>query len=339
MDANEKAFLEEIQRQCLVDAENHLNGLRETIGAIKQDPVASTRKAMQIAHTLKANVQAVGFKTLGEFLHRLEGAIEKVLAALTSTPEKTRPGEDDLMVLEFLLGDAVGALASYVDELKQSLADHEDLASKRATAVAMLDGWTPSTASVTAAAPIAATPAAPVAQQAPTQTQGAARPPVAVAAVRAPEPPENGTYLLCRHRKSSFAIPIQSVMEIVQAPALEDLPSPRPDLAGLMNLRGEVIPVLKAMEALTQRSPASNIDERRTFIVVCQYEGLRFGLPVEHSDQVADIQSTLLQPVAASGTGNSNSAVTHYILMKDETVLVLDMNRVVIGLTPAAEAA
>jgi len=66
-------------------------------------------------------------------------------------------------------------------------------------------------------------------------------PEVAAPAVREPEPIHE--YLAFSLGQEHYGVPISSVREIVRVPPVTEVPRSTPDLLGVMNLRGEILPV------------------------------------------------------------------------------------------------
>ncbi len=80
---------------------------------------------------------------------------------------------------------------------------------------------------------------------------------------------------VCRARNERYGIPIRAVVEVLPMCRLTDYPQAPPWFSGMLNLRGELIPVLDVSARIncTRRSIQAS-----DFILVVDIEGKRFGL-------------------------------------------------------------
>ncbi|MHB1844115.1 MAG: chemotaxis protein CheW [Deltaproteobacteria bacterium] len=105
--------------------------------------------------------------------------------------------------------------------------------------------------------------------------------------------------LAFRLRGESYAIPIENVREIVKPPALTELPRVRPEVLGVISLRGEALPVFSLVALLrlpaeyTGRSSQSSREER---IVVIETAKGPAGLWVEAVEQVIRLGDGAIEP-------------------------------------------
>ena len=75
-----------------------------------------------------------------------------------------------------------------------------------------------------------------------------------------------------------FTIPTISVQEVIRATPIAKLPSAPPLVAGVINLRGKVTPLLELRDILEVTSPREAEDK---FIIVCRRMGLQVGMIIE----------------------------------------------------------
>lgn len=90
-----------------------------------------------------------------------------------------------------------------------------------------------------------------------------------------------------------FAVDIHAVREIDRLVGITRVPKSPPEVAGVMNLRGKIIPVvcLRTKFGLPESSPSD-----RTRIVVLEHEGRETGLIVDRVHEVLRIDSSILDP-------------------------------------------
>ncbi len=105
-----------------------------------------------------------------------------------------------------------------------------------------------------------------------------------------------------------LAIPLDLVREVVAMPALSVLPGAPCHIRGLLNLRGQLIPVFDLMARLNLSAGARPEDQ---LLLVCEQEGKALGVCVDDAEEVVEIgRSTFapLEPAVASTFGSLSRA-------------------------------
>ena len=95
-----------------------------------------------------------------------------------------------------------------------------------------------------------------------------------------------------------YAIVIEAVVEVAAMVELISTTDARPELLGIANRHGEVLPVLDLR--LVMKSKASPIDEWTLFVVAI-HEGKSVGLVVDEVQQVEYIPAAQVHESSASG--------------------------------------
>ncbi len=132
----------------------------------------------------------------------------------------------------------------------------------------------------------------------------------------------SGLFLLFQNGKKYFAIAIEHIVEVIKSQTLSSPPHRRKNLSGLLNLRGEVLPILKLEEIV------ANKDARPTYVVVSQVDDMRFGFQVETVHQVVTLDPNQFQSV--DGISNASAAVvTHFCQTEDKTISILKLKELV----------
>ncbi len=126
-----------------------------------------------------------------------------------------------------------------------------------------------------------------------------------------------------------FAVPMESVLEIIRVPDTVSVPLTSRALVGLANLRGAVLPVLEARR-LMGLPDLEHTDASRTLVVDC---GVPVGIVVDRVDRVVRIESHRIEAgdeVRATVRADLISGVVRGGSDNDESLLqLLDVNRVV----------
>ncbi len=138
-------------------------------------------------------------------------------------------------------------------------------------------------------------------------------------------------YLAFTLETELYAVPIERVREIVKVPSLTEVPRARAEVLGVMNLRGEVIPVydVKPKLHLSQqpalvRGPA---DVPRAARVVLLRDDLGdAGILVDSVSQVVKLPAASLEQAPAAA--ESSSAVAGIGRKSNQLYIVLDVQEV-----------
>lgn len=122
-------------------------------------------------------------------------------------------------------------------------------------------------------------------------------------------------YVRLRVAAESYAIPVGNVREITPLGELTPVPGTRPEVLGVRNLRGQILPV--ADLALVLGLPAATSP---AMLVVAEVGDLQAGLAVDEVSAVADLAG----PVETAGPGLlAGSALTG-----GDLIGFIDMTRV-----------
>ncbi len=85
-------------------------------------------------------------------------------------------------------------------------------------------------------------------------------------------------------RGGTFTIPIEAVTEAIRYIPIVRLPKTPEFIAGVINLRGRVTPVLILEKLIC--STANTTFNRGNFIIICQRKGIQFGMIVDRIDDM-----------------------------------------------------
>lgn len=136
------------------------------------------------------------------------------------------------------------------------------------------------------------------------------------------EDDKKSIFLLCKNGTRYFGVPIEPIIEIVESKSWTPFPGRRKDLLGLMNLRGEVIPIVNFCETFG----GLGIDARLS-VIVCKWNGTTYGFPVEEVEQVVELDSSKFQQVDGVVSPEMAGLLTHLSLMNGRNILILDLNK------------
>jgi chemotaxis signal transduction protein len=314
---DEQSFLKDLQAACLKELDDYLASFREEISELRADPLGCIAEIQKIIHSMKGNVQAVAFTQFGDYLHALETHLQSNEKDIQLLGGKLAANQAD--VFEFLLSNVLDAIGSYADELKIKSVDSPELRQKRAEPLDTLSIWRPKAPEATAAQPVevlsAVEPSAPAssATSAPKAPEAAAPKAPQLPAVDSSDSP--GLFLLFQNRSQYFAISIKHVVEVIKSQPLSAPPHAGENLSGLLNLRGEVLPIVKLREIM------GDTLERPSYVVVSRIDDRRFGFQVEAVHQVMTLDPKDFQTVDTSG----KAANSRFCQNQDRTISIVSL--------------
>lgn len=122
-----------------------------------------------------------------------------------------------------------------------------------------------------------------------------------------------------------YGFSIQDVVEIVEMQGLSDLPEAPDYVAGLVSLRGKVMPVI----SLRRRFHKEDVPyDDRTCIVVASIRGQDVGFIVDTADEVAELPDESVAPPPPVSSDRSIRFVTGVGTAGEKTILLLNPERI-----------
>ena len=133
-----------------------------------------------------------------------------------------------------------------------------------------------------------------------------------------------------------FALPIEDISEILQMVLVTPVPEVPPWVAGVVNLRGRVIPVidLRTRLGIEPRPPRLN-----TPILIAEHGSRKLGLIADAVLDVITVQDDHLEAPADAGSGEGHAdAMSAVAQVGERLIVILDLARVTAEAGPLAEA-
>ena len=121
-----------------------------------------------------------------------------------------------------------------------------------------------------------------------------------------------------------YGIEVGRVREVVSAQNLNPVPLAPPAVRGLINLRGEIVPVIDLRPRL--ELPPRPPDEPPVHVVVAAAWG-RTSLLVDAIDDILEVDPDTWAPAPASVRGAARDLVGGVYQLADRLLLVLDADR------------
>jgi len=126
--------------------------------------------------------------------------------------------------------------------------------------------------------------------------------------------------------KEEFALNIADIQEIIKMQPFTPVPLTPEYVEGVMNIRGNIIPVinLRIKMNFTKREVNS-----RTRIIVVNFENRRVGLIVDNMNEVVGIEPEKLQPPPLESADESESKSFEALYILEERIIsILDIQKI-----------
>jgi len=123
-------------------------------------------------------------------------------------------------------------------------------------------------------------------------------------------------------------IPVEQVVQILRPEHLLEVPKTPAFVEGVINLHGDILPVIDLRARLGLRAPSSEIDARRKRIVVVRFGQRSYGLDVDEIREIAELDDSAIQPQGAELLGDRGQFVSAVANPEEGAILVLDLARV-----------
>lgn len=140
---------------------------------------------------------------------------------------------------------------------------------------------------------------------------------------------EQQQFLTFRLGAERFAISIQAIREIIEFPGLTAIPLTPPFLAGVINLRGAVVPVI---DLSVRFGRAKTEVGRRTCIVIAEVavdsELQPLGVIVDAVDEVVDVDAAQIEMRPNFGAGIRADFVSGMLRQANSFVVALNLDKV-----------
>jgi purine-binding chemotaxis protein CheW len=129
-----------------------------------------------------------------------------------------------------------------------------------------------------------------------------------------------------------YGVDIMTVQEIILVGCITQVPEVPEHVLGVINLRGNVIPILNLRARFGMPEQAA---DEATRIVVMNLQGRTVGVVVDGVSEVLRLSREDIAPTPASLVGAGKDYVTGLARRKDRLLILLDMSRLLVGREPA----
>ena len=123
-----------------------------------------------------------------------------------------------------------------------------------------------------------------------------------------------------------FTVPTCVVQEVIRTMPLAKLPSAPPHIAGVINLRGKVTPIIKLRDVLEVNSSREGEDK---FIVVCRRQGIQIGMIIERIHTMYRIPQSDIDWTIEARLGINVEFIAGLLKLDEQLIGIISMDRIV----------
>ena len=117
-----------------------------------------------------------------------------------------------------------------------------------------------------------------------------------------------------------YGLPVEQVKEIIRIAAFKPLPDQPPFVEGVINLRGNVIPLIDFRRRFLMGTTEKSVDKR---IIICRISKFIIGFLVDVVDEVHLFEDSLLRDVSNENLGLEFKFVDKIAIYNNELISIL----------------
>lgn len=123
-----------------------------------------------------------------------------------------------------------------------------------------------------------------------------------------------------------FTIPTVAVQEVIRTMPLAKLPAAPRFVAGVINLRGKVTPLIHLRDVLEVASPREGEDK---FIIVCRRQGIQVGMIIERVHTMYRVPQADIDWSIEAHIGANVDFVAGLLKLKEHLVGIVSVDRII----------
>ena len=135
-----------------------------------------------------------------------------------------------------------------------------------------------------------------------------------------------GKYLIFEVDQA-YALEIDKIIEIVELSAVTPVPETPDYIAGVINLRGQVVPLIDIRCRF--KCSSGDLENKRRCVVIVDFEGAHIGLMVDNVLELADIPDENISPPPQVGNDYVHVFVKAIGVVDSKMMLIIDPERIV----------
>ena len=123
-----------------------------------------------------------------------------------------------------------------------------------------------------------------------------------------------------------FTVPTVAVQEVIRSMPLAKLPAAPEFVAGVINLRGKVTPLIRLRDVLEVNSPRLGEDK---FIIVCRRQGLQVGMIIERVHTMYRVPQDDIDWGIENHLGINVDFIAGLLKLREQLVGIVSVDRII----------
>ncbi len=131
-------------------------------------------------------------------------------------------------------------------------------------------------------------------------------------------------YIIFKLNDEKFAANINHIASITEYSSITPLPNGPAYVDGLLNLRGDIIPVVNLKKRFNMTEQKMN--EKR--ILIARKNDIQIGFLVDEASQSMNVAESNILPAPMIAIKKENSYISEVCIYNDELIIVVDLDKV-----------
>jgi chemotaxis signal transduction protein len=204
---------------------------------------------------------------------------------------------DDMTILKFFLADSLRVLERYCEELKKGFEDRDQLIQNKNEPLKFLENWINDK------------------NRDPNEKKESQS--------VSPAKKRKSLYFTFVRKTRKFAIALDQLVEVVNSKKIIELPIEQKKFAGLVSLRGEIIPIINS--PYDDYAANKGKGDQTTSIIVMNIEENMVGLIADATEEVIELENEEILELETLSRDNEKSYI--FFKMKEEELHFLDVEK------------
>lgn len=131
-------------------------------------------------------------------------------------------------------------------------------------------------------------------------------------------------FLLFHSAGQDYSLSLKSIIEIRQWQTLTNIPSYPSYIKGVVNLRGQIVPIIDL--AVKLGAEPTQIDSKKTVYVVISCGNAKVGLLIDAVSDILSVDRSEIQPDSKATNSNENTGnlTSGFIMSNEKPLMLLD---------------
>ncbi|GAB3068773.1 chemotaxis protein CheW [Virgibacillus ainsalahensis] len=132
-------------------------------------------------------------------------------------------------------------------------------------------------------------------------------------------------FIVLKLKEQSYGVDVQQVLSIERMQEITKVPRTSEFIKGLIQLRGEMTPIIDLKERLRMEETKRTKDNR---ILIVHIDGVQVGLIVDSATEVIDIDTKVIEPAPKIIGGVHESFLNGVAKLEKDLLIILDLEQI-----------